>query len=223
MTPQTDSRKKRVFIIDDHPLVCEWVANLINQQKDMAVCGEAATAPEALQAVIAMKPDVAMVDISLKNSSGIELIKDLQRLCPQVAVLVLSMHEESHYAERALRAGARGYVMKTEATRKVIEAIRRVLEGKFYLSETVAQAITTQFVDGKSLVSSPLEILSDRELAVFNLLGQGLSTRQIGEALQLSIKTVQAYCVRIKEKLKLNSATDLVCEAVRQYEAKNQV
>jgi len=223
MTPDADSRKRRVFIVDDHPLVREWLTTLINRQSGLSVCGEAATAAEAMRAVGASKPEVAIVDIALKDSSGIELIKDLRQSYPEIAVLVLSMHEESHYAGRALRAGAKGYIMKRETTKKVIEAIRRVLEGKFYLSDAIAQAITTQFVEGKMLAtSSPVEQLSDRELAVFELLGQGLGTRQIAETLRVSVKTVQAYCTRTKEKLNLASATELLREAVRWHENTHQ-
>jgi DNA-binding NarL/FixJ family response regulator len=155
----------------------------------------------------------------LKDSSGIELIKDLKQSCPGVAVLVLSMHEESHYAERALRAGARGYLMKRETTKKVIAAIRQVLDGKLCVSEAVAAAMATQFVEGKTLSTrSPVEQLSDRELEVFEWLGQGRTTRQIAEKLRVSVKTIQAYCARIKEKLNLASATELLREAVRWYE-----
>jgi DNA-binding NarL/FixJ family response regulator len=219
MTSDTRSQKKRVLIVDDHPLVREWLATLIGQQPDLAVCGEAATAAEAMQAAAASEPGVAIVDISLRDSSGIELIKDLKKVHPNLVVLVLSMHEESHYARRALRAGAKGYIMKRETTKRVIEAIRTVLEGKFYLSDTLAQAITTQFIEGKTLAArSPVEQLSDRELAVFGLFGQGLGTRQIAETLKVSVKTVQAHCAHIKEKLNLSSATELLREAVRHYE-----
>jgi DNA-binding NarL/FixJ family response regulator len=208
--------------VDDHPLVREWLTNLINQQSDLSVCGEAATAAEAVQRITDLKPEVAVVDIALKDSSGIELIKDLRKTCPDLVLLVLSMHEESHYAERALRAGAKGYIMKRETTKKVIEAIRTVLEGKFYLSEAIAQAVTAQFVEGKTLATlSPVEQLSDRELAVFSLLGKGLGTRQIAETLRVSVKTVQAYCARIKEKLNLRSATELVREAILHHETKS--
>ena len=223
MTPDSESQKRKVFIEDDHPLVHEWLTTLIDQQPDLAVCGEAAMAAEALQAVETAKPEVAIVDISLADSSGIELIKDLKRACPSLVVLVLSMHEESHYAERALRAGARGYLMKRETTRKVIPAIRQVLEGKLCVSEALAAAMAAQFVEGKTLaMGSPVEQLSDRELAVFELLGDGRGTRQIGESLSVSIKTVQAYCARIKEKLNLASATELVREAVRWRENTNK-
>ena len=219
MTPTADLRKRRVFLVDDHPLVREWLTNLINQQPDLTVCGEAESAPQALGAMGAAKPEVAIVDLSLKDSSGIELIKDLKQCHPDVAVLVLSMHDESHYAERALRAGARGYIMKRETTRKVIGAIRQVLEGKLCISEAVAAALAARFVEGKTPAPhSPIELLSDRELAVFELLGQGRGTREIAETLRLSMKTVQAYSARIKDKLHLASATELLREAIRWHE-----
>ncbi|SRR5882724_4712767 len=221
MTAPSDKNKKSVFLVDDHPLVREWLTNLINQQPDLSVCGEAESAPHAIQAITAKKPDVVIVDISLKDSSGIELIKDLKQSHPEGAVLVLSMHDESHYAERALRAGARGYVMKRETTRKVIEAIRRILEGKLYISDKVAEIMTARFVEGKSTEeASPVDQLSDRELEVFELLGQGHGTRQIAETLRVSVKTVQAYCARMKEKMNLNSATELLREAIRWNETK---
>jgi DNA-binding NarL/FixJ family response regulator len=220
--PEAGPRKKAVFLVDDHPLVREWLTNLIHQQDDLAVCGEADNASQAMQAILALRPDVAIVDIGLKDSSGIELIKDLKRSCPGVAVLVLSMHEEGHYVERALRAGARGYIMKRETTRKVIAAIRQVLQGKLYVSEEIAAAMAAQFVQGKTLAThSPAEQLSDRELEVFELLGRGRGTRQIAETLRVSVKTVQAYCARIKEKLNLGSATELIREAVRWHEGKD--
>jgi DNA-binding NarL/FixJ family response regulator len=175
-----------------------------------------------LQAIATSRPDVAIVDISLKDSSGIELIKDLKESHPSVAVLVLSMHDEAHYAERVLRAGAKGYVMKRETTKKVIDAIRRILEGKLYISERVAESMTGRFLDGKRTKDrSPVEQLSDRELEVFEMLGQGRGTRQIAEALHVSVKTVQAYCARMKEKLDLRSATELLREAIRWNETKH--
>ena len=215
----TAATKHKIFLVDDHPLVREWLTNLINEQPDLTVCGEAESSPQALQAIEQIKPDVAVVDIALRDSSGIELIKDLKQTCPNVMVLVLSMHEESHYAERALRAGARGYIMKRETTKKVIAAIRQVLSGQLYVSETTAAAMAAQFVAGKSLdATSPAQQLSDRELEVFEMLGQGRGTRQIAESLRVSVKTVQAYCARIKEKLNLASATELLREAVRWHE-----
>lgn len=216
---QTAAAKRQIFLVDDHPLVREWLTNLINEQSDLTVCGEAESGPQAMQAMLALKPDVAIVDISLKDSSGIELVKDLKQTAPGIAVLVLSMHEEAHYAERALRAGARGYVMKRETTRKVISAIRKVLAGEMYISEEIAAALASQYVTGKGPNDSSIAQLSDRELEVFELLGQGRGTRQIAEVLRVSVKTVQAYCARIKEKLNLTSATELLREAVRWHES----
>ena len=224
MTTDSGLQPKRIFLVDDHPLVREWLTNLINQQPGLTVCGEAESGPDAREKILALRPDVAIVDIALKDSSGIELIKDLKQSCPEVAVLVLSMHEEAHYAERALRAGARGYVMKRETTRKVVAAIGQVLEGKLCVSEAITAAMAAQFVEGKTLATcSPVEQLSDRELEVFELLGQGRTTRQIAESLRVSLKTVQAYCARAKEKLKLGSATELLREAVRWHESTHRV
>jgi DNA-binding NarL/FixJ family response regulator len=222
MTQSTDTRKRRILIVDDHPLVREWLTNLINQQSELEVCGEAASAAEAMQAVAVSSPEVAIIDISLRDSSGIELIKDLKKSYPNVIVLVLSMHDETLYAERALRAGARGYIMKRETTKKVIEAVRKVLQGKICISEAMAETITAQFVEGRTLANlSPIEQLSDRELAVFELLGKGRGTREIAEALRVSVKTVQAYCARMKEKLNLSSGTDLLREALRHNQNKD--
>ena len=219
MNPTIPSTKKAIFLVDDHPLVREWLTNLIHQQPDLAVCGEAETGPQALQAILRLKPEVAIVDISLRDSSGIELIKDLKQSLPGTAVLVLSMHEEVHYAERALRAGARGYIVKRESTRKVIAAVRQVLAGGRYISEELAAGLAAQYVTGRGTpLQSPVEQLSDRELEVFELLGQGHGTRQIAQTLKVSVKTVQAYCARIKEKLNLSSATQLLREAVRWHE-----
>jgi DNA-binding NarL/FixJ family response regulator len=221
MSSLAQKTKRKVFLVDDHPLVREWLTNLINQQPDLVVCGETESAPEALQAIERANPDVAIVDISLKDSSGIELIKSLKQSHPAVAVLVLSMHDESLYAERALRAGARGYIMKRETTKKVIDAIRRVLEGKVYISGAVTDAMTARLVEGKVTSHSPVDQLSDRELEVFEMLGQGQGTRQIAETLGVSIKTVQVYCARMKEKMNVGSATELLREAFRWNETKH--
>ena len=222
MTLSTAKPKRKVFLVDDHPLVREWLTNLINQQPDLAVCGETESAPRALQAIAAAQPEVAIVDISLKDSSGIELIKSLKLSHPEVAVLVLSMHDESLYAERALRAGAKGYIMKRETTRKVIEGIRQILDGKVFVSDSVKEALALRLVENKTQTPlSPVEQLSDRELEVFEMLGQGLGTRQIADALRVSIKTVQAYCARAKEKLNVRSATELLREAIRWNESKH--
>jgi DNA-binding NarL/FixJ family response regulator len=211
--------KARIFLVDDHPLVREWLTNLIHQQADLLVCGEAESAPQALEAAAKLRPEIAIVDISLKNGSGIELIKNIRTVAPEVAVIVLSMHDESLYAERALRAGARGYIMKRETAKKVIAAIRQVLQGKLYLSDSMRAHFAEKFVGGDPPATSlPIGQLSDRELEVFQLLGQGYETRQIAVSLNISMKTVQAFCARIKEKLSLASATELLREAVRWHD-----
>ena len=212
-------KKHSILLVDDHPLVREWLASLINQQPDLAVCGEAESAQEALDFIATRGPDLAIVDLSLKESSGLELIKTIKTTHPSVAVIVLSMHDERHYAERAIRAGARGYVMKRETTKKIISAIHQVLAGKLGVSEEVAALFAERFVDNKSRTWTPVEELSDRELEVFRLLGQGLDTRAVANRLQISIKTVQAYCARIKDKLSLANATELLREAIRWTES----
>ena len=212
--------KIKIFLVDDHPLVREWLTNLIRQQPDLAVCGEAEDAPHALREIAAAKPDVAIVDISLKQGSGIELIKDLKALDPNLAVLVLSMHDEQLYAERALRAGARGYIMKRETAKKIILAIRQMLGGKIYMSDSLSASFAEKFVDGQLLTSGSLvDQLTDRELEVFQLLGKGCETRQVAQMMTVSMKTVQTHCAHIKEKLKLTNAAELLREAVRWQES----
>jgi DNA-binding NarL/FixJ family response regulator len=211
----------KVLLVDDHPLVREGLVNLISQQADLQICGEAGNEPQALELIRMVQPDVAIVDISLETGSGIELIKSIKAMFPAVTVLVLSMHDESLYAERALRAGARGYIMKREAAKKVIEAIRCVLAGQLYVSDKVAALMAEKFVEGRSAATaSPIEQLSNRELEVFQLLGLGHNTRQIADHLHVGFKTVQAYCARIKEKLKLANATELLREAIRWQESR---
>jgi len=211
--------KARIYLVDDHPLVRESLTNLIDQQSDMVVCGEAEDAAQAVRDIAARQPDVAIMDISLKSSSGLELIKLVKAKLPRIGIIVLSMHDEKLYAERCIRAGARGYVMKGESTKRIIAAIRQVLEGKLCLSGQIAASFAEKFV-GKSAPGgeTPLEDLSDRELEVFNLLGRGLETRQVADSLNVSIKTVQAYCARIKQKLRLSTATELLREAIRWHE-----
>jgi len=210
--------KIRVFLVDDHPLVRESLTSLINQQDDMEVCGQAEDMADGLKRIGSLAPDVAIIDISLKESSGLELVKALKLRFPATQLVVLSMHDEKLYAERCLRAGARAYVMKRESTRRIISAIREVAQGKLFLSDGMATELAQKFVGGKQSGGSPLEDLSDRELEVFNLLGRGLGTRQVAESLNVSIKTVQAYCARIKQKMQLGSATELLREAVRWQE-----
>jgi DNA-binding NarL/FixJ family response regulator len=221
-SPSTTSapRKGRIFLIDDHPLVREGLANLINGQHDLIVCGEAEDSAGAISGIAKARPDVALVDISLKNESGLELVKNLESQFPLVALIVLSMHEEALYAERALRAGARGYVMKRESTKNVLASIRRVLEGGVYVSERVVNSMARRFTSSsKGAESSPVERLSDRELEIFRLLGQGRSTAQIAEDLHLSLKTVQAYCARAKEKFGVSTLGELLRAAIRWEDA----
>ncbi|MGA9450189.1 MAG: response regulator transcription factor [Verrucomicrobiia bacterium] len=214
------TQKIKILLVDDHPLVREGLANLISQQADLQICGEADNEPQALEIIRTVQPHIAIVDISLESGSGIELIKSIKVMFPAVTVLVLSMHDESLYAERALRAGARGYVMKREAAKKVIQAIRCVLAGQLYVSDKIAALMAEKFVEGRpATTASPIEQLSNRELEVFQLLGLGHSTRQIADHLHVGFKTVQAYCARIKEKLKLANATELLREAIRWYES----
>jgi DNA-binding NarL/FixJ family response regulator len=214
------ARKRRVFLVDDHPLVREGLANLINGQNDLVVCGEAEDSAGAITGITKMRPDVALVDISLKNESGLELVKNLESQFPLVALIVLSMHDEALYAERALRAGARGYVMKRETTKSVLASIRRVLEGGVYVSERVVNSMARRFSSSpKRLETSPVERLSDRELEIFRLLGQGRTTAQIAEDLHLSLKTVQAYCARAKEKFGVSSLGELLRAAIRWEDA----
>jgi DNA-binding NarL/FixJ family response regulator len=209
------AQKIRILLVDDHPLVREGLANLIHQQPDMEVCGEAASEPQALQLIGGSGPDVAVVDISLENGSGLELIKNIKAMHPTVAMLALSMHDESLYAERALRAGARGYLMKREAAKKVIQGIRAVLGGQLFVSEKITALMAEKFVEGRTAPASPVDQLSDRELEVFQLLGRGQTTRQIADHLHVGFKTVQAYCARIKEKLQLANATELLRAAMQ--------
>lgn len=211
--------KNKVFLVDDHPLVREWLTNLIHQEENLVVCGEAEDAPEALRGIDKTRPDVIIVDISLKGSSGIELIKTVRHRIPTAAIIVLSMHDENLYAERAIRAGARGYVMKRETAQKIIAGIQRVLKGEMYFSEHIANSFAKKFVGGPmAATATPMESLSDRELEVFNLLGQGFETRRIAESLNVSIKTVQAYCARIREKLHISNGLELLREAIRWHD-----
>lgn len=214
------SSKSRIFLVDDHPLVREGLTNLINGQDDLAVCGEAEDSAGAMTGLAETRPDVALIDISLKNESGLELVKKLESEFPLVALIVLSMHDEALYAERALRAGARGYVMKRETTTSMLTAIRRVLEGDVYVSDRVVSVMARRLGSSrKAAATSPVERLSDRELEIFRLLGQGRTTSQIAEDLGLSLKTVQAYCARAKEKFGVNSLAELLRAAIRWEDA----
>jgi DNA-binding NarL/FixJ family response regulator len=218
----TATRRRRIFLVDDHPLVREGLANLINGQSDLIICGEAEDWAGAIAGIAKTRPDVALIDISLKNESGLELVKNLESQFPLVALIVLSMHDEALYAERALRAGARGYVMKRETTKSVLTSIRRVLEGGVYVSERVVNSMARRLNSSdKASMRSPVERLSDRELEIFRLLGQGRTTSQIAEDLHLSLKTVQAYCARAKEKFGIDSLGELLRAAIRWEDATN--
>jgi DNA-binding NarL/FixJ family response regulator len=208
--------RHKVFLVDDHPIVRQGLTLLINREPDLTVCGEAEDAGAALQQVETHRPQIVVLDISLTGPDGLELLKSLRSRFPDLPVLILSMHDESQYAERALRAGARGYIMKQEATQKVLVAIRRILGGEVYLSERLASKILHQFVGGvPNSRESPLDVLTDRELEVFRLIGEGRLTRQIAEDLHISVKTVESYQARIKEKLLLKNARELVQRAIQ--------
>ena len=214
------ARKSRIFVVDDHPLVREGLTNLINGQDDLVVCGEAKNSAQAIDGIIKTQPHVALVDISLENESGLELVKQLAAQFPQVALIVLSMHDEGLYAERALRAGARGYVMKHQTSTSVLASIRRVLAGDIYVSEKIVNKIALRLASSRqSVARSPVESLSDRELEIFRLLGHGRTTSQIAADLNLSLKTVQAYCARAKEKFGVTSLTELLRAAIQWDEA----
>jgi len=216
MTPKVDQRSKHgVLIVDDHPVVRQGLALLINQEKDLEVRGYAEDAFQAMQVIKDIQPDVVIVDISLKDTSGMDLIKDMKIQYPNVPILILSMHDESLYAERALRAGAKGYIMKHEATERVITAIRRVLAGEIYVSDSMAAKMVTKLATGITPQSaSPVECLSDRELEVFRLIGEGHKTRDVAEKLHLSVKTIETYRAHIKEKLGFKDGNELFRFAV---------
>jgi DNA-binding NarL/FixJ family response regulator len=220
MSRKTDSNNRsRVFLVDDHPLVREGLTNLINQQEDLSVVGEAEDSAGAVAGIAEKHPNIALIDISLKNESGLELVKDLEERFPLVSLIVLSMHDEALYAERALRAGAKGYVMKRESSKSVLIAIRRVLAGDVYVSERVVTAMAKRMGSSRKAAAEPVERLSDRELEIFRLLGQGRTTSQIADDLNLSLKTVQAYCARAKEKFGVNSLGELLRAAIRWEDA----
>lgn len=218
MQPKRKAETKagcRILIVDDHPIMREGLAQLVASEKDLTICGEFEDAASAFSALPTLKPDLALVDISLKASSGIELLKNIKSAHPRIQVLVLSMHDEALYAERVLRAGASGYIMKQEAPERVLVAIRKVMAGEIYLSEKMSSKLMHQLIGGRTASGSLIDRLSDRELEVFGLIGQGHGTRQIAEELHLSIKTVESHRAHIKEKLNLKNATELVHRAIQ--------
>jgi DNA-binding NarL/FixJ family response regulator len=217
MSRNKTKRRARVLIVDDHPAVREALALRIGRQPDLEVCGEAADMSEALRLIADARPDVAVVDISLKAGNGIDLIKRIKDRNDHIRMLVWSMHSESLYAERALRAGALGYINKDQATDRIVEAIRRVLAGKVWLSEAMAERMLQRAVGGarEEVTRSPLEALADRELEVFRQIGEGMKTADIAERLHLSVKTVQTYRDRIRQKLDLSDGTKLAHYAMQ--------
>ena len=209
----------RIFVVDDHPLVRELLGNLLRLQPDLLVIGEAGEPAAALAAIAADPPHIAIVDISLERGTGLDLIKDLRMQFPRIGIVVLSMHEEITDLERAFRAGASGYVMKRESTGQIVEAIRQVREGRIFANPAMLAQLTARLM-GRSAgdASAPAEVLSDRELEVFRRLGEGQSTRDISEALGVSLKTIQTYCARIKDKLQLDDGQELARVAFRWHE-----
>ena len=210
--------KSRILLVDDHPLFLEGLRQMIDRTNPLEVCGEVADAQSAMKAVADFKPDLVIIDITLGHSSGLDLIKTLKAKYEDLPVLVISMHDESLYAERAIRAGAQGYVMKSEPARIVRGAIMKVLGGDIFLSEKMSTSVLTKLMSGKTEAPvSPVEQLSDRELEVFQLIGQGMPTRQIAEELDLTIPTIHSFRNRIKEKLKLKSSTELLLHAMQWF------
>ncbi|HSI35220.1 MAG: response regulator [Phycisphaerae bacterium] len=216
LVPNLPVGKAKVLLVDDHPIVRQGLGQLINEEPDLQIAGEAEDFQEALAALDAVQPDVAIVDISLKDRSGIELIKEIKAKRPELPILVLSMHDESLHAERVLRAGAKGYIMKQEATEQVMGAIRKVLRGEVYLSDKMASRMVNRLVSGPQNVGgSPIERLSDREFEVFQMIGHGVGPSEIAEKLGLSVKTVETHRERIKEKLNLASGSELIRYAMQ--------
>jgi DNA-binding NarL/FixJ family response regulator len=216
--PQIPSlpNKSRVLLVDDHPIVRQGLALLIDRESDLCVCGEADGAHSAFHAIATLRPDMLVLDLSLNGPDGLDVLKEIRVKTTNLPVLILSMHDESIYAERAMRAGANGYIMKQEATEKVLVAIRRILQGEVYLSDRLTNAMLQQYVRGPAspAKTSPLVSLTDRELEVFRLIGEGHGTRQIAEELHLSVKTIESYQAHIKEKLALRNARELVQHAI---------
>ena len=208
------ARRRSVFLVDDHPIVQQGLTMLIDAQSDLQVCGQSSTAGEALRNITSVGPDVVIVDLSLKGSSGLGLIKELHVRHPKLAILVLSMHDETLFAERALRAGALGYVMKQEPGSVVLSALRKVLNGEIHVSHRVSQMALSSLRRGAAAgVASPVGQLSDRELEVLDLIGRGLKTGEIAQTLHISVKTVQSHRANLKSKLHLQDSGKLALYA----------
>jgi len=215
--------KKQILIVDDHPMMRQGLAQLINGEPELAVSWEAGNAAQGLEMVLAHSPDLVLADISLPDKNGLELIKDIHAACPTTAILVVSMHDEGLYADRVLRAGGRGYIMKQEGGKQLLVAIRQVLNGQIYVSGKMSEKILEIFSKHRSdSHDSPSAHLSDREFEVFQLIGGGKGTREVAEKLHLSVKTVEVHRANIKKKLKLKSATELVRQAVQWVDAQGE-
>ena len=212
---QSSRKRTRILLVDDHPMVRERLAELINREADLVVCAEAEDRHQAIETIKTQHPSLVIVDITLKNSDGIELIKDIHSRWPDLLMLVVSMHDESLYAERVLRAGARGYITKQQATRNILQAIRQVLAGKYFLNETISSRLIGRLILPKrGEDDSPMSALCERELQVFELTGRGLNIQQIADEMCIGAKTVETYRHRIREKLQLQDRTELLKSAI---------
>jgi DNA-binding NarL/FixJ family response regulator len=220
---KTNENKTQVLIVDDHPVIRDGLVTIINHERDMNVCGQAEDAYIALKAVAELKPDIVVTDISLKSSDGIELTKNIKARCPRLPVIVFSVHDESLYAERALLAGAKAYLMKDEVSENIIKAIRTVLNGEIYVSDAISKKFLHKIAGDKAgTAKTPIESLSDREFEIFRLIGEGLKASQMAEQLHLSIKTIETHRSRIKEKLNLPNASELLQYSIKWAKSQNK-
>jgi DNA-binding NarL/FixJ family response regulator len=218
--PPPSRQKTRILIVDDHPMLREGLASLLGAQPDIEVCGQAESAPQALDMIPSTHPDIVIADVTMPGRSGIELIKDIAAMYPRVATLAVSMHDESVYAERVLRAGARGYIMKKEGGKRILEAIRKVRAGEVAVSENInSQILRTFFGNPSAGADSPVRQLTDREFEVFELIGRGLGTAQMASELRISAKTVEVHRAHIKDKLRIKTGTELIAYAARWAES----
>ncbi len=210
-------RARRVLIVEDHPLVRQGLRRVMEGEDDLSVCGEAETARAARSGIKELRPDGVIIDITLKQGDGVELVRDVRAHHPELPILVLSMHDEAIYAERLLSAGANGYIMKSAASEQFLEALRRVLDGRIYLSESVSNNMIQKLAAGATYISNPIDRLSNREVQILHMIGKGMSTKETAHSLNLSIKTVESHRQRIKRKLNLNTGTQLVQYAVNWF------
>jgi DNA-binding NarL/FixJ family response regulator len=221
---KTESNKRKVLIVDDHPVVRDGLTSLINHESDLYVCGETGEAQQALKLITELKPDVVIVDITLGGSDGIELTKDIKARYPRLPVIVLSMHDESVYAERVLHAGARAYLMKDAVSEKIITAIRTVLSGEIYVSDIMAKKLLRKIAGNHvDVISAPIESLTDREFEIFRRIGQGYKSSRIAQRMHISVKTVETYCARIKGKLDIANAAELLQYAIKWASSSDKV